>query len=41
MAFRKIFHRFTDYPLGATTKLYAAGVLGVLVYDYFELRTQM
>jgi hypothetical protein len=39
MAFQSIFHWFTDYPLGAATMLYAAGVLGVLVYAYFEPRT--
>jgi len=39
MAIQSIFHWFTDYPFGAATMLYAAGVLGVLVYAYFEPRT--
>jgi hypothetical protein len=40
MTIQSIFHWFADYPLGAATLLYAAGVLGVLVHAYFEPRTK-
>ena len=40
MAIQSAFNWFIGHPLGTATALYAAGVLGVLVYAYFEPRGQ-
>jgi hypothetical protein len=40
MGIRSVFHWFIDHPLGAATMVYAAAVLGVLMYAYFEPRDQ-
>lgn len=40
MAIQNAFNWFMSHPLGTATALYAAGVVGVLVYAYFEPRSQ-
>jgi hypothetical protein len=38
ISFPSVFLWFAHHPFGAATMVYAASVLGVLVYAYFEPR---
>ena len=40
IAMQQMMQWFTHNPIGAVTLLYVTGVLGVLVYSYFEPREE-
>jgi hypothetical protein len=40
IAIQSLLHWFAHNPLGAATILYVSGIIGVLVYAFFEPRDQ-
>ncbi len=40
MIVQNLLHWFTQHPLGTVTMVFVTGILGILVYSFFEPREQ-